>query len=404
VAVWGESSPDGRPRVYGRRLTGLTLSVAPQEVSLPDFEGAAGGPADAPDLTIEDDGSYAWVAWRQDFGGVSRALTRRLVGSLFEPAVAIDGGGPADAPRVDMSGRGVGSSAVGLGTRAVQGALLEQDVFGQSLRIDSIGSDSPPIPVATTSEREQTVIAWRATAGPNSGEVRARYRPEKAAFEPEQVVSIPDFGPAATDGLELARDRLGDFAVGFLQGLPSSRRIVVAVYDRPPGAPQGMTSTRPRKTIRPHLQWRPGAELWGAQTFKVLVDGQLEETTGRSTSTITNPLDDGAHTWQVIAVDRRGQETAGKPRTLRIDSTPPDVAVKIGGKRKAGKEIKLRATVQESGYGLRYTQIDWGDGSPRILGSNGVHRYRRGKYELAVKAVDKAGNVTRNVYSLRIKK
>jgi hypothetical protein len=32
--------PDGRTRVYGRRITGLTPSLAPQEVSLPEIDGA----------------------------------------------------------------------------------------------------------------------------------------------------------------------------------------------------------------------------------------------------------------------------------------------------------------------------------------------------------------------------
>jgi hypothetical protein len=407
VAVWGETPSDGRPRVYGRRLTGLTLSVAPQEISLADFEGAAGGPADSPDLDIEDDGSYSWVVFRQDFGGRSRALARRLVGSLYEPATSIDGGGPADAPRIGMSGRGVGIATVGTSARAVQVSLLERDAFGNSLRVDATGSADAPNPVATTGEREESIMAWRSTTGPGTGEVRARYRPEAKAFDAEQVISTPEFGPAAPDGLEATEDRLGDFALGYLQGTPGSYRVVTSVFDRPPGTPFGLSSAKPRKTRRATLKWRPGSDLWGAQTFKVFIDGVLAETTDRSFVTLKNPLIDGAHTWQVFAADRRGQETAMKKRTLRVDGTPPDLTVKLSGKRKAGMPIKLRATADDGsgGYGLSYVEVDWGDGSLRYRGTaTQLHRYRRGKFALAVKAVDKARNVTRRVYTMRIKK
>jgi hypothetical protein len=406
VAVWGETHADGRNRVYGRRLNGLVLSVAPQEISLPDFEGVPGGPADSPDLDIEDDGSYAWVVFREDFDGRSRALARRLVGSLFEPPTPIDGGGPADAPRVGMSGRGVGIATVGTSSRAVQVSLLERDAFGNSLRVDANGSADPPIPVATTGEREESIMAWRATTGPGTGEVRARYRPEAKAFDPEQVVSTPDFGPAAPDGLEATEDRLGDFVLGYLQGVPGSYRVVTSVFDRPPGTPFGLSSAKPRKTRRATLKWRPGSDLWGAQTFKLLIDGVPAQTTDRSFVTLKTPLIDGAHTWQVIAVDRRGQESPMKVRTLRVDGTAPYMKVTIAGKRKAGMPIKLAIEADDGsgGYGVSYVEVDWGDGSPRFRGLAAQHRYRRGKFSLAVKSVDKARNVTRRVYSLRIKK
>ena len=58
----------------------------------PSLDGRAAGAADSPSVDIEDDSSYAWVAVRQDFDGVSRVFARRLVGSQFEAPVAIDAG------------------------------------------------------------------------------------------------------------------------------------------------------------------------------------------------------------------------------------------------------------------------------------------------------------------------
>ena len=404
VAVWGEAHADGRPRIYGRRMFGLQVSVAPQEVSLPEFEGGLGGAADSPDIDTEDDSSFAWVVFRQDVGGTSRGLARRLVGSLFEPAVAIDGGGPARAPRVGMSGRGVGISAVSTAANAVQVALIEKDVFGQSFRVDTLGSSEDPIPVATTSERDESVMAWRSTTGAGT-EVRARYRPDAKAFDPEQVLSVPDFGPAAPDRLEVTEDRLGDFAVGFLQGDPTARRVVVAVWDRPPGKPLGLSSEKPRRLKGSVLKWRAGTDLWGPTNFVVSIDGTPIGETDKTEFPLPLALPDGAHKWQVAAVDRRGQQTLMTPRTLRVDGTPPVLRVKITGRRRAGNPIKVAVRASDpDGYGVKRVRIYWGDQAGVFFeGRSAMHRYRKGRFTLVVRAVDKAGNVTRDSTSLRIR-
>lgn len=405
VAVWGEGHADGRARVYGRRLYGLQVSVAPQEISLPEFEGGLGGVADSPDIDIEDDGSFAWVVFRQEIGGTSRALARRLVGSQFEPATYVDGGAPADAPRVGMSGRGVGISAAGTAARAVQVALIEKDVFGQSFRVDSTGSADPPVPVATTSERDESVMAWRATTGPGTGEVRARYRPDAKAFDPEVILSNPEFGPAAPDGLEIGVTRLGDFAIGFLQGAPGAQRVVAAVWDRPPGRPFGLSTDKPRPLAGAKLKWRAGAELWGATRFKLLIDGVVVGETEATELPVPDTVTDGAHKWQAIAVDRRGQESPMTPKTLRFDGRAPRLRVKISGRRAAGAALRVTARVSDPrpGYGMGRVLITWGDRTGTFEGRSAYHRYRRGRFTLVVRAVDRAGNVTRHEFRLRIR-
>ena len=72
VATWGERHADGSTHVWGRRITGMNLSAVPQDLTLPD------GSADSPDIDIEDDGSFAWIVYRQLIGGVPRTLGRRL--------------------------------------------------------------------------------------------------------------------------------------------------------------------------------------------------------------------------------------------------------------------------------------------------------------------------------------
>ena len=78
--------------LYARRVTGLNPSAAPQGLSVGDVGGVPAGAADSPEIDIEDDGSFAWAVFRQDVGGASRALARRMLGSTFDPPIYLDGG------------------------------------------------------------------------------------------------------------------------------------------------------------------------------------------------------------------------------------------------------------------------------------------------------------------------
>lgn len=403
VAVWGEDHQDGRRRIYGRRITGLATSLAPQEISLPEFEGKPAGDADSPDLDIEDDGSYSWAVWRQDFAGSSRAVTRRLVGSLYEAPSPVEATGFADAPRISMTGRGAGFAVSGIqNSNAVVGTLLFQDVFGPPLDVVGGGSDRRALPVVAASEKDHIAVAWRGAGGT----LRARHKPFKQVFDPEVVLNDPALGVAGESGIELTEDRMGNFVVGFLQGGPTNRRVMVAEYDRPPGLPNPTTSSNNQNRSKPRFKWSPGLELFGPQIFRVIVDGDEIGRTSESQFFSPVALDDGPHRWQVIAVDRRGQENASRVRIVRIDRTPPDAAIKLTGKKKAGALLRFSVTPDDfGGSGIKYVQTDFGDRSPVTLVPRGVHRWRRaGKYTVRLKVADKAGNVARLTVKLRIKK
>ena len=51
--------------------------------------------------------------------------------------------------------------------------------------------------------------------------------------------------------------------------------------------------------------------------------------------------------------------------------------------------------------GLRYVEVDWGDGS-RTRHRNSSHVYKKGRYTLRVAAVDRADNRTVKTKALRI--
>ena len=276
VATWGEGGPDGRQHVYARRLTELTPSASPQDLTLPDLDGHAGRDADSPDIDIEDDSSFAWAVFRQGFddGGVTRSRTvaRRLVGSLFDPPVTVDGltfpaSAGAEDPRIDMTGRGEALVASGrTGPYEVWGDVLSFDKFAPAARVDTSAGASPPRPVAATGENRYGVIAWQHDAGAGSREIVARLFLDDPNdhFEAEQVVSRPEWGPAdASRGFEAAADRAGNSVIAFIQGTGADSRLVVAELDRAPGRAQGLSTTKFQRFSRPTLRWRASTDTLG---------------------------------------------------------------------------------------------------------------------------------------------
>lgn len=405
VATWGENAADGRRRVFGRRITGLTPSAAPQEISLPDLGGAAGGPADSPDIDIEDDGSYAWVVWRQTFGGVSRSVARRLVGSLFEAPVAIDGGVASDSPRIEMSGQGVGASvAAGPGGSVLGGLLGITNAFGGFARLDAAGGAAGAAPAVAVSERRQVAVAWRREPGGGApATLQVRYKNDEKPYEAETSLSIPEFG-GVVGAPAVSTDKSGDVPVAFVQGAPGSQRIVAGVYDKAPSPPVAQSTSRFQRRSQPRLVWRAGSELWGPQVFKVFLDGTQIGTTDQSAFVVPTALPDGAHRWRVQSTDRRGQVVDGRERLLRVDTAAPRVRVAITGARRRGRRLKVTVVAREGrGSGVDAVSIDYGDRSPRAARRQTVHRYRRaGAFTVRVRVTDRARNVGRATVRLHI--
>ena len=319
AATWGEQGSDGRTHVVARRLTGLTPSSFPQDLTLTDFGGEAARSADSPDIDIEDDGSFGWVAFRQDVGGRSRSFSRRLRGSQFEAAFAIDAGATSTEPRIDFTGKGMGGAVAAAADNAVFSAYLDKfDAFQAAVRIDQTAGAAAPSPVVATSERADVYAAWR-TGGPDgSGDVRARRKNGEVDFEGEFVASNPEFGAVPPGQVAIGVDRSGNAVVAMLQGGPGARRLTAAVYDRPPGSPVVLNSNRGRNR-KPLLKWGAGSENWGAQRFTVLVDGKVIGTaTDRERLKSKRAFRPGRHRYQVRSTDRRGQVSVSRVRTFVV--------------------------------------------------------------------------------------
>jgi hypothetical protein len=400
TVVWGEGG-----HAYARRIFELRLSTAPQDL---------GDGADDPDISSEDDSSFAWAVFRQG----AQAIARRLVGSQFDPPVALESGEGTDAPRVAVNGRGVGYAGVGgAGTFNAYGAVLKDDVFNPGEVIGG-GGGVAPVPAPAVAESGDGLVAFQQGDGAGGRTVHARpydYVPASrvvTAPGADATLSDPALGPTdASRGLDAAADRAGDVAVAFVQGDGAGRQIVAASYDRAPGAFRASTTTKWRKFARPPVKWATAFELWGPITYRVEIDGQPVGTTTSTGLTVPTVVADGLHRWRVVAVDIRGQSTATPSRNLRVDATAPKVTFKVSGSRKRGGQVKVAVQATDAtgtgakASGLNLVHISFGDGSRTVTGVKATHRYgHSGKVTVRVSASDKAGNAVALTRRITIRK
>lgn len=405
LAVWGEGD-----EIFARRLTGTTPSSSPQEVSLSNLGDHQGSSAYLPDLEIEDDSSFAWVVFRQNFDDGSvmrpRVIARRMLGSTFDPpapqtidSLSFPSSEGTDGPQIDMSGRGFGLAAgYSADTFGTFGAVLTRDVFDSGNRVDSQGSAGPTyaVPVVNENESELGAIAWQRDPGAGGARTILARHYEDGKFNGEKQLSRDEYGTTdASLGLYAAGDRLGDIAIAFIQGTDDSKRVVAAVYDRPPAAPRGLTTSNFQNSSQPKLKWRSAVDLWGTITYNVYIDGQLVGTT-TDVSLISNmEFKDGRHKWKITAVDQRGQQKSSSLRTLKIDGRIPAGEILIRrSKRVVRAIVKAKDGGSKLSSGIKRIAVDFGDGSGKFVGSNVLHTYRSGgKKTITATITDRAGNV-----------
>lgn len=399
VVTWGENG-----HVFARKMFGMALSNAPQDLTPSSFEDRATTAADLPDIDAEDDSSYAWVAFRQAFadGGV-RILARRQRGTAFDPPVAIDAGGvePARTPDIDINGRGVGlATTSGAITGQPIAALLDRDVFNAGTGIFGPSAAAPAAAAAMSDNNDGFVAS--VLGGPGEPPfVRVLTFDDRKPGR-ELVVSRPELGPVAPEaGLEAAVDRASGGIVAWVQGEPGNRQLVASLIDREPGFFAGFTSQRCCQPALARLSWSASFGLWGAQRYEVRVDGALVGATTATELVLPAPLVGPTHHWQVTAIDIRGQTRRSRTRLLRVDSLAPRISV---GYKRNKRVVNVSVRARDIGgpgtrsSGIGSVVISWGDATRGAGGTSRVkarHRYAKpGTYPLEITARDKAGNVT----------
>jgi len=398
LAVWGEEGSDGRMHVFGRRLFEYRLGQAVEDLTLNEFEGRTAGAADRPEVDIEDDSSYAQVAFRQQTAAGPRLVGRRLVGSQFEPPFAIDAGQQATQGRINLTGRGEGVTAAAGANNEVYGAVIWNNRLERMQRWDSGPTGIPPRPIPLVGENEDGAIAWFAGTTAADATVRGRYFTsiQTPVLEPEVTLSNPSFGAIDVDaGLAGGSTRASDHVVAFVQGGGAERRLAVAVYDDPPARPLGQ-NTEGRKRLE-RFAWAPARDLWLPLTYRVFVNGrQIGETTDSKLPWRPGLVRDGTHRWNVVAVDRRGQQTVGPERTIRVENTPPVLRASIGRNgRTVGIRIRRFSDRGVQASGASRVVVSFGNGRRVRIGSRIRYTYpRSGTYTLRIIGIDRAGNRT----------
>jgi hypothetical protein len=404
LVVWGEAG-----RVWARRVFEQRLSAAPQDATVDAFGAVPGAGADVPDVDVQDDSSFAWVVFRERFsdspGGHTRAVARRLVGSQFDPAVIVDGLGGFPAPdnvgppRIDVNGRGDGYAA-SAGTGIAFGAVLKEKKFNPGVSLGA-GVAGQVLPVAAVDENGDGLVAWQNADSTVHARAYTNVRASRTvqAPQPDQpLTSLLGGGTDAAAGFAASADRAGDVAVAFVQGPPGARAVVVASFDRAPGAFRINSSTSFRNASTVPLKWAQSFELWGPLTYTVEVDGRVAGRTNAPQITLPG-LPDGVHRWRVIATDRRGQVTATPRRVLRQDATPPRARISVSGARRRGRPVRVTVRPTDANpagrraSGIGRVTIAWGDGRSTTA-RRATHRYGRARrFTVRVSVRDRAGNL-----------
>jgi hypothetical protein len=407
VVVWGERGADGRNHVFGRRIFETRLSTAIEDLTLSEFEGRPATDADRPEIDIEDDSSFAQVGFRQQTAAGPRAIGRRLVGSQFDPPFAIDNGVPSDFGRIALTGRGEGFTAAQSTDNRVHGAAIWNNKLERMQRWDADPNGVTPRPVPLIGENEDGAMAWFDGPAAASATVRGKLFDDVQAMtvEPEVTLSNPAFGATdSTAGLGGGSTRVSDHVVAFIQGTGAERRLVAAVNDEAPARPLGQNTTNKRRLDR--FKWLGARDLWGPLTYRVFVDGrQVGETTRTELPWTPGMVSDGRHLWNVVAIDRRGQQTAGPRRVIRLENTPPTLRASIG-RRGRTVSIRIRRFADDRGVGASGAHrivVNFGNGRRVRIGRSVRYTYPSGgTYELRITGFDRAGNRTVIERTLRI--
>jgi hypothetical protein len=399
IVAWTETGLDNVSHVFTRRITIKgQLSGVPREVGVASFNGRPGGNADSPSVSIQDDSSYAFVSWRQDFVDagttVSRGLARRLVASEFEEPKVIDGlrfpagAGAAAESEIFVASRGEGSAISALRTGEVVGTGISRQGLGytarwfRSTRLDN-GGNTAPAPITTAMADALTgVAAWQESPG---GGVLARIWSTRRW---EQTTRISDAPGGAELGLDSGADARTDFVLGYVSGAAGARSVQVTAYAGPL-RPAGLPSTSEWfNNARLKLDWTALTNVvWGPVTYRIEVDGKLIGTTRKSSFVPPKPLKNGVRKIEIIQVDGRGQVSPGLERFRNIDTRKPRLSV-----RRSGGGYRISASDGRPGRtsGVDYVQV----GSRKVFASNGVVRARVGGRASRIIAVDEAGNRT----------
>jgi hypothetical protein len=140
---------------------------------------------------------------------------------------------------------------------------------------------------------------------------------------------------------------------------------------------------------------------------------------GQTTATMfrTAALLDGPHTWQVTASNPAGLASVSPPATVFVDTVAPTVNFTILGRRRIGSRLHMFVTAVDQppagepttdASGVAKVTVKWSAHAVVNLGPTrhrSFHSYARpGRRRVTVTVTDRAGNTTRVVMLVTIKR
>jgi hypothetical protein len=423
IVAWGEAS-----HIYTRRVIGTRLSTVVEQADPSSFAGWSETASARPSIASGGDSTYAAVVFQETLSNgsstQSRVLIDRLHGGTYDGAVAADGataGGPegADQPQVAVTeyGTGFATSETDQTHTLYATRLGNAGNPGQTARIDSLANGAAPDAVPANAGLISNLIAWQQTPGTSGpAEIRVRYAADGADLGAEQVVSTPALGATDADrGLADAGDVAGDAAVAWVQGSGPTTSIVAAQLFQAPGGFVASNSFRYVVTASPSLYWSAAAELWGAPTYLLRIDGTQVGQTTATRMVPPAPLSNGRHSYQISAVNLAGVTTNAATARVFVDTVAPRATWKLHGTSIVNTREQLRVHYFDpppaglpgsAASGVATVYVNWGDHSPRarIRRTTASHVYTRIRtYTITLTLTDRAGNRKVIVHRLKIK-
>ncbi len=415
VVAWQEPDDEFVDRVWARRVFGTSVGI-PLQVSPSSWENAPlRGPTDAFSLDVAGFGQAA-VAFRQQPGQASKLDAPRVLvneipdvfaehAGAFLGAQLVDGGAQADLgpPSVAVDPRGLFIAGFGSGATTLLGSGDDASVKPVA-RLDTGASSAAGDPLVDLAETGAAVSAWRELRG-NAGLVGVQERRADGVIEPTEL-SAPRGG--AIGLLTMGGSGLGDAIVAWQQGSGPNAQIAAAVVDAPPDPFLVLLPSGWKRKRKIPIAWDKTLNAIGGVRYSVSVDDEpvIENLRRLHARLSPDHVEDGRHRIQIFATDNAGQETGSRVGRLLIDRTPPVVKLERRGRR-----LTVVVSDARGASGLRRgsVKVAFGDGrhagasvsASRRKGKRGSasvkvrHAYEgTGRFQLRVRARDRAGNVT----------
>ena len=378
IVTWGENG-----HIYARRVWGTATSVQTQQLDPSSFLGWTEVGAASPRISVGGDSTFPVVVFAEEFTAAgrvqTRVLSRRLVAETAWGPIPVDklsvGSGDAGQPQVAFgeSGSGYVTAVAGINHRVIATPVAADGYIETPVQLIPGGGAAAPY-AAPASAGRGSVIAWQRTPKRGRPRILVSWGPYGAkGGEPRAPVrvSAPATGPTdAALGLVAGGDDSGDAVVAWVQGRAGRLSIDAAELLAGPGSTGGRRPIFFTNRSRPTLRWPAASESWGPLSYTIRLDGSVVGRTRQLQWRSPKSLNDGPHSWQLKTTNEVQKSSTGPAQTVFVDTHPPVLHVRLGGRQKAGETLRLALRYADlpnpkqrgaPASGVAGATVNWGD-------------------------------------------